>query len=355
MDFTDPVYVASNYLVTRFPTPEANLGAVIFAFSWQVWFLILATFVLLGVCSAILHNDMWFKAKRSFKRSCNHCFERSLGALSVFVAQDPGGTEGQFTIGYSIMFTFWGLVCIVLASTYSGQIVAIALNKKLTLPFHDIPSLADCIESRHCVIVTKSLSVSYFERVFAATFGPLLRLKESFDTEPPLVVNTTGISAGILDEPDDTRYRVMYGSSFRYAGMIGALPTCSLDGIQSESSDNTAYPLPMGSPLKKFLNRAILAVRESGVIDKLYSNYVLMHLQSQERCKVQDASSQPMGLDSFAGTLILLFSGSIIAALALMLERLWKYVSDKKKAKKKLKMGQSEKNSTKPPKHVKEN
>lgn len=323
LDFSDPVYDESNLLITRFPEAQVSLGTVIFAFSWQVWLLLLATLAAIGILSTVFQHQSMNQGKNKFGHIFEHCFDRSMGALSMFVNQDSGESRQNYRIGNFVIFSVWGLMCVVLAGIFSGQIVALALAKKILLPFQDISGFAQCIEDGDCVMVTKSLSLSYFERIFYSEVGPLHDLNRTLKRVPPLIFNASlNKIDGILDK-GDPRYRVLYASITVFAGMVMDAPVCSLDAVQCDSYDNTAFPLALRSPLKPLLNRALTAVREAGLIDKLFAKYVSRLLQGQERCKSHAASMDPMGLKAFVGTFALLAFGALIGVIILVLERLW--------------------------------
>ncbi len=210
----------------------------------------------------------------------------------------------------------------VLIGTYSSRIIYLALATSNTLPFRDLPSIASCIEHGKCGLITHTLSMSYYDRIFTAKPGdPRHVIKTALMKQPPKIIPRTLRLLDVILQSKDVYY-MLFTSGPDYAQLIANSDPCTVDSMPFAEHDVISFPLPKGAEKLRFeINRAILHLQGDGIMDHLLQKYVGNYLQMQNRCKGKPLDSRAMPLVTFSGAFLALIAGFILSGLTLLTER----------------------------------
>ena len=90
-----------------------------------------------------------------------------------------------------------------------------------------------------------------------------------------------------------------------------------------------SFPLRKNASEKPFLDRAILLIRDYGIIDRLYQKYYGAMKRDQEQCYRNQQLAAPISLPAFNGVNLIFTLGFVPAFVALGVEK----IVSRKKAK----------------------
>ncbi len=162
LNFTPPFVSHPMILATRPASAhDAPIGEI-FVFSPEVWALILLTAT---VVASFASTTMIFRPSAPRHKSLKVFSETVIESASVFSGQSVADSR-VVTISARLAIGIWCLMTVVLAGTYSAQILAMLIARKVSPPFHDLSTLADCISRDECGLIHTSRSVAAFTTLF---------------------------------------------------------------------------------------------------------------------------------------------------------------------------------------------
>ncbi len=102
-----------------------------------------------------------------------------------------------------ITLAFWAVASAIIAGLYSGAILVKLMEHKTALPFHDILSLAKCIEDKKCKLYLSSKGALYQRIVKAMDLSAdEMLLHNATLNNPANTVGSISPSSIVLDDTD---------------------------------------------------------------------------------------------------------------------------------------------------------
>ncbi len=154
-----------------------------------------------------------------------------------------------FTNSARLAIGVWALMTVVLVGTYSAYILAGLIARNVNPPFHDLPSLADCISRGQCRLVHTSRSVASLSTLFEKKSEFLskeqIKLRDALGTvEAVEEYNRSALLDQILSK--DPWYNVAWMPLIQFSAMAEEGEICKFIVIQvGEQRDS--YPFAKGT------------------------------------------------------------------------------------------------------------
>ncbi len=112
-------------------------------------------------------------------------------SLDVFGLLTNQGSGDRYRANAAyILHGIWFLSCVTLIGTYSSRILVMTMANSYRTPFTDVQTLANCLMTMKCRVVTRTLSNSYFDRVFNAKEGDKFwSVKKALEKNKPVLLD----------------------------------------------------------------------------------------------------------------------------------------------------------------------
>ncbi len=118
----------------------------------------------------------------------NGLLQESLDVFGLLTNQGSGDRY-RANAAY-ILRGIWFLSCVTFIGTYSSRILVMTLSNTYRTQFTDVQSLANCLTAMKCRVVTRTLSNSYFGRVFNAKEGDKFwSLRKALEKNKPVLLD----------------------------------------------------------------------------------------------------------------------------------------------------------------------
>ncbi|XP_037792821.1 glutamate receptor-like [Penaeus monodon] len=307
-DFSEPVYSENNAILMVRPTLQSDMSGFLKPFTAQVWLLILASVLCMGVVMVwmVRAEDTIF---RSYTKGI-------LGKVAIWVIK-AFTQEGD---GGRLLVSTWLLASLVFMSSYSGILTAMITVPRVTIP---IDSLADLVAQDDLPwrLEKGSMMFQYFQeaeddvrrKVFtgmSGTFPDCWAAREAI---------AKGEFAAICDKT--TMKKAMswdFSSSGQCHLYISRENVYSNAIIAMAFKTNSSY-LPKA-------NRIIQLVKESGILSK----WVEEQITNTSQCLLPPSSDRrdgiaPLDIEDLAGPCLILAAGLAAALLLFVFEQLASY------------------------------
>lgn len=210
------------------------------------------------------------------------------------------------------------LAALILLRSYTGYIFSQGIALYPQMPFTDLATFVQCMETGKCRMAVQSPTYGYCKDVISGDTELLRRLRAVL-AKAPLIVPPTMADMLTAIQKETSVYLVGFASAmdFYYAARHDHCSFYKLTTVFSAAPGT--IPIPKKFPYRKELDHMALAMRESGMSDKILSNYYRVSEDSCPKAKQElKAASMRFLMDVFiffGGGLLLsmgAFSGEVI-------------------------------------------
>lgn len=300
-----------------------SLEVLLGPFSTKVWLATIGCFFLIAL--TLLTSK---KKKVTVPLAHHRKFNRFLsGALYFFEAvvnvslylARKGPTIRRLSSPGHVVLAFYGLSTLILISYYTAKLRNAMLKDAPKLPFHNMKTLIDCIETQQCRMVFAPPGFYFLDAVMRSNqSSDYFSLRKAFLTNPPLTVDGEEEMLRKIRNTSNI-YLVSYpGLKRRYLRQMGS--DCSLTMVDYEAAELDTYPFRWDdSQLTNDFSKVLALLDRSGIVQKLMADSPSQNLCESVRSS-RVISVQPLSINIVAGATWLLLSGCIFASVALLSE-----------------------------------
>ena len=314
IQFSPTAYYDENILLTNSPTVESfGITTIPKVFGWEVWMTILISVVVLALIGACIQQ------KKSSKIPLQ-LVEIMSGNVSSNMDKAGGGN-----FSFPLLMLFWGFGSLLLASYFSSQIVASAIDSVVVRVIKNLDSFGNCLKSGGCQILTNQLSTSGFEKIHSAQPGdPFYRLKVGLEENPPKLMP-------LLEAADETLMQKNGGKklavlTYRFNGinvLNGNIERmCSFDIFPLGNMMIIAFPFRKHEPIARKFDDILFRLRRSGVSQKIYAKYFGTIYEKHRDCYKVDTHFKAMPIKAFFVGFALILANALLAGFVFLLETL---------------------------------
>ncbi|KAI3465465.1 hypothetical protein Pfo_022128 [Paulownia fortunei] len=302
VDFTQP-YAASGLVVVA-PVRKLNTGAWAFLrpFSHQMWGVTAAFFVFIGIVVWILEHRTNDEFRGPPKQQLITILWFSLSTLFFAHRETTVSTLGR------LVLIIWLFVVLIINSSYTASLTSILTVQQLYSPIKGIETLKDGDDPIGYQVG------SFAEHYLTEGIGiPKTRLKalgspEEYATALQMGPKKGGVSA-VVDERPYIELFLASQCKFRIIG-------------QEFTKSGWGFAFPRDSPLAIDLSTAILALSESGDLQRIHDKWLTTSTCSSDTTELE---SDRLHLKSFWGLYLLCGIACFIALLIYFLQIVHKF------------------------------
>ena len=312
--FSPTHYYDENIFLTNSPTMVSfGTRTIPNVFSWEVWLTILGSIVTLSAVGTCIQG-----------KSANSKVPLQLvEVLSGNVSSNLSEAAGHFA--FPLLMLFWGFGSLLLASYFSSQIVASAIDSMEIRVINDLESFGGCLKSGGCQILSVQLSTSVYERIRDADLDdPFHHLKVGLETNPPRVIPGLIVGGQKILESENGRKKLAV-LTYRFNGIKVLTKDidkmCDFDVFSLGNKMMNAYPFRKYSPVAEKFDDILFRLRQSGVSQKIYDKYFGAVYEKHGECKNVKTFYKAMPVKTFFAGFLLISASALLAFLVLLLEK----------------------------------
>ncbi|XP_064594438.1 glutamate receptor 3-like isoform X2 [Liolophura sinensis] len=349
VDFTKPILTSGIVPVVKIPAAAAGDGR--YNYSWLplpseifiilkpfcagVWLVTLLCFVAVSLFLYVINR--FNPRERRYENEIFGGYDDDFGlagsflfAFSCLVWQ--GYPRAPRSISGRILTAFWWIFIVIFLMCYTAKLVfylnqfpvgTARGNLATTGQASSDESLEDLMKEGYTFGVVKNSPTYYF---FRQSRVPAYEKVWSLMKDAP--------NKSFVETPDDGYKKTMDGNFVFLTNSLSAdymtqREPCNLMTVGGLlTSQGIGLAVSTGSPLGNKLSEAILELKESGTIHKLYRKWWIDTGSCPGKAAAVgvagiSAAVRPLELSEFGGAYILLIIGAVLAAIALLLEILF--------------------------------
>ncbi|XP_063868411.1 glutamate receptor ionotropic, delta-2-like [Scylla paramamosain] len=266
-DFTSYLYTDQKTIIHKRPMIEPDIAGFLKPYTTMSWVMILVALVTVAVI-VLLTGRCSPLSRPSPKEntSSTELQDASFWSLATALAQSytflPRGRSQQAVLG------MWLVLSLIISTVYRSNLKAMLIKPRLVLPFTNLRELTET--NIPCFVVSGTI---LHRNIQAAEEGTLMwRLNRK-------LISHFDVNRGI-----DDMSKGKHAFFATYAGLLSILhsyfmktKTCSLYMIDESFFGPTCLCIafPKGSPLREAVNSIIKNLRESGILEHLFTKYVV--------------------------------------------------------------------------------
>lgn len=311
-DFSSAFFVVDQVFVTRMPVrnrlPDLDFS-VVFAFNWAVWFCILLSCFTIGFLISA------FEAERIRIRT--QFLSKAYFKAFKYLSGNGDPYRPYNRCGSNLLFTWWGLTCIVLSGAYTGSMFYRRISARTDYPFTDMSTFVQCIGTGRCRFITSPRQDYLLDRLVSSKNEDSDSLARAFAVYPPLVVGDEKELWRIILNDTSVYWTTLDVRPYFYA-FTDYNAFCAYHVVQAPFRDIAAFPLPKHSPLRHQLDAAARLFRDNGLSIALTKKYQ----RTADQCQLTPTSKtgDVVPLHSVRSYFILYGCGITMAVSVLALE-----------------------------------
>ncbi|KAJ9186317.1 hypothetical protein P3X46_001904 [Hevea brasiliensis] len=298
VDFTQP-YVASGLVVVA-PFRKLNSGAWAFLrpFSPLMWIVIGSFFIAVGTVVWILEHRINDEFRGPPKRQVITVLWFSLSTLFFSHRENTVGTLGRFVL------IIWLFVVLIINSSYTASLTSILTVQRLFSPISGIESLKEGDEPIGYQV--GSFVEYYLSEELGISKSRLVALgsPEAYAKALQLGPKKKGGVAAVVDELPYVEHFLSTQCAFRIVG-------------QEFTKSGWGFAFPRDSPLAVDMSTAILALSESGDLQRIHDKWLMHRSCSSDTAELE---SDRLELKSFWGLFLICALACILALFIYFLQ-----------------------------------
>nr|XP_027209482.1 glutamate receptor 1-like [Penaeus vannamei] len=319
VDFSVPLYVDQQAVGYKRPVFEADMLGFVKPYSYELWFSLLATVVLVFGCTftiqlfqiRMLRGKPADDKEMTEKETVKSMWASYMWILGALLAQSvPSECKGN-----SVRFIrgLWLLSALIIGSVYRSNLKAMLILPKLRLPFD---SMEELVETGIPTYVYQD-SMIHQAIMTAAPGTSLYKLRKQALVRRDVLT--------MVDEVSEGAYAAFFGKKafesiiHHIYGTRGTCPLYMAKGTIFTTSLCLAFP--KGSPLVKKVNPLLYRMKESGILNRMYLHGLSNYTKCVQPGLVSPSKSlRPFELEDFYGVFCVYFGGVVFSVLVFLLE-----------------------------------
>ncbi|XP_042881444.1 glutamate receptor ionotropic, delta-2-like [Penaeus japonicus] len=296
------------------PVLESDMAGFVKPFTSAMWGVLLAAIILVCVALSCLQNaqDALRPSAEREPTATPSVWENmkssTFWVFSILLAQSHSWKmSARFVAGV------WLLMVFVVATVYRSNLMAMLISPKVKLPFDSLEELADT----DITVWAPTGSLFHDAMNEAAPDTPLARIGKQVylsNFSPNVMLGYFAEKWGLTSMRGTLIYYLdlgfsRYGYCKHYVMSKGFFRTTSL-----------SLAFPKNSTLKPKVDKIILRLRESGIIEHLFRSRVSNATECLKPVGVENNIERPLELGDFYGVFIVYVFGITLASLSFLLE-----------------------------------
>lgn len=336
VEFSEVYFFDDLVMVTRAPTPDYSQvnWSILYAFQWPIWFLLVLAFLVLLTATTVFGHRMYLCIGGNFQNSKQARNRKPIDLIRGIARMTFYPSLLRFD-SFRLVVAFWALTYIILGKAYTGVLFSLKISHSATVPFKDLESFADCLDTGGCKLIMPTLSVSYMHMLTSSAdhvtsrMGTILARPGTVQT-----LNETLIPRAILDTRDT--YLVWMWNKIGVNYQIGGNEACLYYFLDLPYKDITAFPVRKNSSLLRKLDRMAAPFMEGALGRTLQLKY-LSPAARDDFCKFRERGRRSWlddggGLYAMRTTFLLYVLGASVAIIGLSVEvgmqKFYQYFTD---------------------------
>ncbi|XP_063845423.1 glutamate receptor ionotropic, kainate glr-3-like [Scylla paramamosain] len=316
VDFTFPLYIDQTNVFYTLPKVTSDMLGFIKPYTLQSWVMLIMgcvivfltiTFVLQSAANMKRWSDpAALRESNSFQAGWQKTAEISwFWTWSTLLAQSMSWEPKKDSA--RMLAATWLLMSFILGAVYRSNLKAMLIIPKINLPFDNLDEL---YTSDITIAVVEGASM-HLDVVNADKATGLGRLKENLlvypaDQQGKAIFNTiNGMHAGFALE---IGLAAVMHHDFSMTGICRLFMMSR--GIQGPRS--LSFILPKGSPLKSMVDPVLMALRESGILEKIIYDGVSNFSECANPAAILETHHRPLEITDFYGVFSLYTAVNVV-------------------------------------------
>ncbi|XP_075975445.1 glutamate receptor ionotropic, kainate 3-like [Anticarsia gemmatalis] len=320
IDFSTPFMTLGIGILYKQPSKQPpEMFSFMAVFSKEVWYYMMLIQFWLGVVLIFvgrISNKEWQNpvpcVEQPEELSNQFSFANSVWLIIGSVMQQ-GSEIAPIALAPRLITSVWWFFTMVMVASYVGTLVAFLTVEKNVLPFNTVDELA-----KHKSISYGAKLPGSTEQFFAASTNPTYQMMYKKMTERNWLVNDNDV--GVKRAETTTYAFFMESTSIEYY----TERHCDLLQIGG-LLDSKSYGIGMkkGSPYKRYIDDALLKLKEAGEIDKLKTIWWKEKRGGGKCGESNDEEQKQLGMKNMLGAFVVLGAGCLIGLFLSILDMLW--------------------------------
>ncbi|XP_059661065.1 glutamate receptor 3.4-like [Cornus florida] len=283
VDFTQPYMESGLVIVAPVKGRKSNAWAFLRPFTWEMWGVTAAFFLLVGAVVWILEHRMNHEFRGPPRQQLMTIFWFSFSTMFFAHKETTVSTLGRMVL------LLWLFVVLIINSSYTASLTSILTVQQLTSQIEGIDSLI----SSNVPIGVQDGSFAYNYLIEELNIAPsrlkFLRNQDEYLTALNQGPNGGGVAAIVDELPYIELFLVNTNCKFKIVG-------------QEFTKSGWGFAFQRDSPLAVDLSTAILQLSENGDLQRIHDKWLL---KSQCSAQTNQIDQNTLGLTSFWGLFLL--------------------------------------------------
>ncbi|XP_046977860.1 glutamate receptor ionotropic, kainate 3-like [Vanessa cardui] len=320
IDFSTPFMTLGIGILYKEPSKQPpEMFSFMAVFSKEVWYYMMFVQIGLGVIMIFvgrISNKEWQNPVPCIEQpeelSNQFSFANSVWLIIGSVMQQ-GSEIAPIALAPRIITSVWWFFTMVMVASYVGTLVAFLTVEKNVLPFENVKELYEH-KSISYGAKSKGSTISFFRNSSVPEYK---KMYEKMEKNGWLVADN---DIGVKLAETKTYAFFMESTSIEYTTQRH----CDLLQVGG-LLDSKSYGIGMkkGSPYKKYIDEALLKLKESGEIKKLKDLWWKEKMGGGKCSEKRDEEQKQLGMKNMLGAFVVLGVGCLIGILISTLDMLW--------------------------------
>ncbi|KAK3102944.1 hypothetical protein FSP39_015152 [Pinctada imbricata] len=321
ISFSFTIISTSSSMLSKKPPSSPTVFQFMWPFTWDLWVMIAAFFLVVGVALWLMSryditqhgSEQQFDLKESMWYSLNVLLQ--------------GGTDysPQTTSMRTIVAFFWFCTLIII-SAYTANLAAFLTLKQIDTRIKTVDMLSRQAEVKYGII-NNSDTMDFFQNSTNDPFARMwavIKLNEKDRLLPNRKAANKKVQAGVGDGKQKDFVLIDEEVINEYY----ALQECDMESLRQNFGEKKySMGFPKGAPYKDDINRALLEMKEAGILDELKKKWWTPSEKCREKGDVSENTlpSGVLDIENMLGVFIVLAACVVIAVLVEAVKRLYVY------------------------------